>query len=419
MEFKFEGRAKIVSQVLMGIGVIALIAGFLTDGSDHHQRWWANLLVNGFFWFSLSLAALFFYALNYAVEAAWSAVIKRVFEAMWHFLPIGAGVIVVVLVAGNFFHAHHLYHWMDHTLYHEFMVVGGEETSYVDVMEEGAVANPNYDKIIAHKGAYFANWFFWLRTLMYIGTFMVFSYLFRKWSLLEDESPDLNLHYKQFRRSAVFLVLFAVFSSMLSWDWIMSIDVHWFSTLFGWYLFSGMWVGFMIFLNLALIWLRSKGYYQEVTESHMHDISKWMFAISMLWSYLWVSQFLLIWYANIPEEVTYYTQRFFSDYQIPFMLTFLVNFAVPFYSLLPRDTKRNPNFIVPVGLLIFVGHFADVYLLVIPGTMFDHNEFGIFEVGLFLGFLGLYINRTLSALSKAPLIALNHPMLQESKDLHY
>jgi hypothetical protein len=419
MEFKFEGRAKIVSQVLMGIGIIALIAGFLTDGSDHHQRWWANLLVNGFFWFSLSLAALFFYALNYAVEAAWSAVIKRVFEAMWHFLPIGAGVIVVVLVAGNFFHAHHLYHWMDHTLYHEFMVVGGEETSYVDVMEEGAVANPNYDKIIAHKGAYFANWFFWLRTLMYIGTFMVFSYLFRKWSLLEDESPDLNLHYKQFRRSAVFLVLFAVFSSMLSWDWIMSIDVHWFSTLFGWYLFSGMWVGFMIFLNLALIWLRSKGYYQEVTESHMHDISKWMFAISMLWSYLWVSQFLLIWYANIPEEVTYYTQRFFSDYQIPFMLTFLVNFAVPFYSLLPRDTKRNPNFIVPVGLLIFVGHFADVYLLVIPGTMFDHNEFGIFEVGLFLGFLGFYINRTLSALSKAPLIALNHPMLQESKDLHY
>lgn len=419
MEFKFEGRAKIVSQVLMGIGVIALIAGFFTDGSDHHQRWWANLLVNGFFWFSLSLAALFFYALNYAVEAAWSAVIKRVFEAMWHFLPIGAGVIVVVLVAGNFFHAHHLYHWMDHTLYHEFMVVGGEETSYVDVMEEGAVTNPNYDKIIAHKGAYFANWFFWLRTLMYIGTFMVFSYLFRKWSLLEDESPDLNLHYKQFRRSAVFLVLFAVFSSMLSWDWIMSIDVHWFSTLFGWYLFSGMWVGFMIFLNLALIWLRSKGYYQEVTESHMHDISKWMFAISMLWSYLWVSQFLLIWYANIPEEVTYYTQRFFSDYQIPFMLTFLVNFAVPFYSLLPRDTKRNPNFIVPVGLLIFVGHFADVYLLVIPGTMFDHNEFGIFEVGLFLGFLGLYTNRTLSALSKAPLIALNHPMLQESKDLHY
>jgi len=178
-------------------------------------------------------------------------------------------------------------------------------------------------------------------------------------------------------------------------------------------------VSFMIMLNLGLIWLRSKGYYQEVTSSHMHDISKWMFAISMLWSYLWVSQFLLIWYANIPEEVTYYTQRFFSDYQVPFMLTFAINFAVPFYTLLPRDTKRNPSFIIPVGLLIFVGHFADVYLLVIPGTLFDHNEFGIFEVALFLGFLGLYLNRTLNALSKAPLIPKNHPMLQESKELHY
>ncbi len=419
MEFKFEGRAKIVSQVLMGIGIIALIAGFLTDGSDHHQRWWANLLVNGFFWFSISLAALFFYALNYAVEAAWSAVIKRMFEAMWHFLPIGAGVIVLVLVAGYFFHAHHLYHWMDHTLYHEFVIGEGEDATYLDVMEEGAVVNPNFDAIIAHKGAYFSGWFFWLRTLVYIGTFLIFARLFRRWSLLEDEKPNLDLHYKQFKRSAIFLVVFAVFSSMLAWDWVMSIDVHWFSTLFGWYLFAGMWVGFMIFLNIALIWLRSKGYYQEVTESHMHDISKWMFAISMLWSYLWVSQFLLIWYANIPEEVTYYTQRFFTDYQVPFMVMFMVNFAVPFYTLLPRDTKRNPNFIIPVGLLIFVGHFADVYLLVIPGTMFDHNEFGIFEIGLFLGFLGLYLNRTLSALSKAPLIPVNHPMLQESKDLHY
>jgi hypothetical protein len=103
MEFKFEARTKLITQILMGIGLIALIGGFLTDGSDHHQRWWANLLINGFFWFSISLAALFFYALNYAVEASWSAIIKRTFEAMWHFLPIGGGVIILVLAAGHFF----------------------------------------------------------------------------------------------------------------------------------------------------------------------------------------------------------------------------------------------------------------------------------------------------------------------------
>jgi hypothetical protein len=151
----------------------------------------------------------------------------------------------------------------------------------------------------------------------------------------------------------------------------------------------------------------------------MHDISKWMFAISMLWAYLWVSQFLLIWYSNIPEEVTYYMQRFFTGYKWPFIIMFFVNFAVPFYVLIARDAKRNVKFVVPVAILIFVGHFVDVYLLVIPGTMFDHNVFGIFEVGLFLGFLGLFLNRSLSALASAPLIAKNHPMLEESKGLHH
>jgi len=418
MEFKFEGRAKTISLVLMGIGVVALLGGYLTDGSDHHQRWWANLLVNGFFWFSISLAALFFYALNYAVEAAWSAILKRIWEAIFKFLPIGAGVSVFILLAGQF-HAHHLYHWMDASLYHEYMVVDGDHVSYVDVMEAGAVANPNYDHLIAHKGAYFAPAFYWFRTIAYIATFLIFATLFRRWSREEDAAPSLDLHYKQFRRSALFLVFFAVFSSTLSWDWLMSIDAHWFSTLYGWYVFSGMWVSLLIFANVLLIWLRSKGHFQEVNSSHMHDISKWMFAISMLWSYLWVSQFLLIWYSNIPEEVTYYTQRFFTDYKWPFVITFFVNFAVPFYMLVARDAKRNVKFVLPVAFLIFIGHFADVYLMVIPGTMFDHNVFGLFEVGLFLGFLGLFMNRVLNALSKAPLIPVNHPMLQESKDLHH
>ena len=402
----------------MAIGVVALIGGYLTDGTDHHQRWWANLLVNGFFWFSISLAALFFYALNYAVEAAWSAILKRIWEAIFKFLPIGAGVMLFILLAGQF-HAHHLYHWMDSSLYHEYMVVEGDHVNYVDTMEAGAVTNPNYDHLIAHKGAYFAPAFYWFRTIAYIATFLIFATLFRRWSLQEDQAPRLDLHYKQFRRSALFLVFFAVFSSTLSWDWLMSIDTHWFSTLYGWYVFSGMWVSLLIFANVMLIWLRSKGYFAEVNESHMHDISKWMFAISMLWSYLWVSQFLLIWYSNIPEEVTYYMQRFFTDYKWPFIITFFVNFAVPFYMLIARDAKRNVKFVLPVAFLIFVGHFADVYLMVIPGTMFDHNVFGLFEVGLFLGFLGLFMNRVLAALSKAPLIPVNHPMLQESKDLHH
>ena len=398
MEFKFEGRAKLVTQILMVVGLVAVIGGYLADHSHGHQRWWANLLVNGYFYFSISLAALFFYALQYATESAWSVVLKRLFEAMWGFLPYGAGIIVFILLAGQF-HFHHLYHWMDSSLYD--------------------IASDNYDALLAGKQSYFTPGFFWGRTLVYIATFLGFAFMFRKWSLLEDTMPSLELHYKQFRRSALFLVFFAVFSSTLAWDWIMSIDPHWFSTLFGWYLFAGMWVSMIIFANVMMLWLRTKGYFPEVNESHMHDLGKWMFAISMLWSYLFFSQFMLIWYSNIPEEVTYYISRMLTDYKVPFLMMFLVNFMIPFYVLIARDAKRNPKFLVPVAFLIFLGHFADVYLLVIPGTMFDHNEFGLFEIGLFLGFLGLFINRTLSTLSKAPLISKNHPMLQESKDLNY
>jgi hypothetical protein len=418
MEFKFEGRAKLVTQVLMALGFIALVGGYLTDHSDHHQRWWANLLVNGFFYFSLSLAALFFYALQYITESAWSVVMKRFFEAMLGFLPYGAAVILIILLAGHF-HIHHLYHWMDTTLYHEFMTVEGGVSTYFDEPVAGAIKNPNFDHIIAAKGAYFSTWFFWLRTIIYLVTFLLFAKLFRKWSLQEDEKGGLDLHYKLFRRSALFMVFFAYFSSTLSWDWLMSIDPHWFSTLYGWYLFAGMWVGMIIFTHVTILWLKTKGYFKEITESHMHDLGKWMFAISMLWSYLFFSQFMLIWYSNIPEEVTYYVSRIFSDYKVPFVTMFLINFVVPFLVLISRDTKRNPAFLLPVAILIFIGHFTDIYLLVIPGTMFNHNVFGLFEIGLFLGFLGLFINRTLSTLSKAPLIAKNHPMLQESKDLHY
>jgi hypothetical protein len=375
-------------------------------------------LVNGFFYFSISLAALFFYALQYATESAWSVVIKRFLEAMYGYLPYGSGVILIVLLAGQF-DMHHLYHWMDQSLYYKFMTVDGGVTTYLDAEVSGAVSNPNYDHIMAGKQGYFSSWFFWLRTIIYLVTFLGFAMLFRKWSLQEDEEANLDLHYKVFRRSALFLVFFAVFSSTLSWDWLMSIDPHWFSTLYGWYLFSGMWVAMIIFSHVSLLWLRTKGYFKEVSDSHMHDLGKWMFAISMLWSYLFFCQFMLIWYSNIPEEVTYYVSRVFTDYKVPFILMFAINFVVPFLVLIARDTKRNPNFILPVAFLIFVGHFADIYLLVIPGTMFNHNVFGLFEVGLFLGFLGLFINRTLTTLSKAPLIARNHPLLQESKDLHY
>lgn len=432
MNFTFPAKTKVFTYVLMAIGLVSLIVGFFTDSAPdgwvnpeeyHHMRWWANLLVNGFFFFGIAAAALFFYALQYAAEVAWSAQLKRIFEAMYAFLPIGSIVLIIVFL-GATFHWNHIFHWMDESTYSEFVAestIGSDHPEYFSEAEEALeagvtpVENPDFDHIIAGKRAYLNNTFFWIRTLVYMATFIIFARFFRRKSLEEDRIGGLDIHKLLYKRSALFLVFFAVFSSALSWDWLMSIDTHWFSTMYGWYVFSGMWVTTMIVAVALVLWLQNKGYFEKINKSHIHDLGKWMFAISLLWSYLWFSQFMLIWYSNIPEEVTYFENRIFTDYQIPFFLMFFINFAAPFFILMARDAKRSSKYLMFVATLIFIGHFIDVYLLVIPGTMHDHNVFGLFEIGLALGFLGLFIYVVLNALSKAPLIPVNHPYLGESK----
>src|SRR5690606_5969387 len=169
--------------------------------------------------------------------------------------------------------------------------------------------SPHYDKIIAGKEAYLNQPFFWARTLVYLGVWTWFTMRFRKRSLLEDEVGGTDIHFKNVRDAAIFLVFFGFTSSTAAWDWIMSIDTHWFSTLFGWYVFSGMWISGMVVVTLLALYLRDKGLLPNLNDSHVHDLGKWVFAISFLWTYLFFSQFMLIWYSNIPEEVTYFEAR--------------------------------------------------------------------------------------------------------------
>jgi hypothetical protein len=400
MNFVFPSKLKVITFSLMGLGLVGIISGWIMgDHGDVHQRFWSNMMINGFFFTAIALGALFFYAV------AWSVQLKRIWEAMFQWLPWGLGIILLVLLVGRFGHLHHIWHWMDHDLYD--------------------VNSPKYDAIIAAKGGFFADWFYWFRTIAYVLTFLLFARFFRKQSLLEDEVGGIDIHKKLFRRSALFLVFFAVFSSTLAWDWLMSIDTHWFSTMYGWFVFSGMWVSCMIFSVILVLYLKKKGYLPHVNDSHIHDLGKWMFAISMLWSYLWFCQFMLIWYSNIPEEVQYFMTRIWtpdggaSPYRFLFFATFFVNFGLPFYILISRDAKRNPFFVTVVGMIIFVMHFVNVYLLVIPGTMGQHFH-GIewWEWLMFLGFLGLFVFVVLNALTKASLVPKNHPLLVESLNHH-
>lgn len=418
MEFVFSKKAKITFTVLILIGLIAMIFGFMNDDSHHHNRFWANIFINGFFFFAISLAGLFFLALQYATEASYMVVLKRVIESITQYIFIGATVLVVFFAAGSM-HLHHVYHWMDDAVYHEYVMESTIETDhpeYVDEKVEGAVKNDQYDAIIDGKSAYLNQPFFWIRTLIYLGVWCFFAYFFRKRSLMEDELGGSKIHFKNMGYAAIFLVFFAVTSSTSAWDWIMSIDTHWFSTLFGWYVFSGMWVSFMIFLVLFTIWLRGRGNLPFINDSHIHDIGKWMFAISFLWTYLWFSQFMLIWYSNIPEEVTYYVQRI-NDFKWLFFGIFFTNFAFPMVILMSRDAKRSIGYLIVVGVIIFIGHWFDVYMMVIPGSV-GHITFGFMEIGMFLGFLGLFLYTVFNSLSKAPILVKNHPFLEESKHLH-
>jgi hypothetical protein len=387
MEFSISSRAKNVTFALMILGMVATIVGFFGDNTEHHQRFWSNLLVNGFFFFAISLGALFFLSLQYAAEVAWGTVLKRVFEAVMGYLPVGSAILILFFLAATF-GFNHSYEWMD--------------SHHVE-----------HDEILQHKSTYLNPVFFWIRNAVYFTVFILFARAFRKRSLLEDQVGGTELHFKNYRKGATFLVLFAVFSSTLAWDWLMSLEPHWFSTLYGWYVFSGMWVTAIITFIMLTLYLKSKGHLNEVNENHLHDLGKWMFAISFLWSYLWFFQMQLIWYANIPEEVSYYQFRN-EHYKFPYYFMFVINFALPMLVLMSRDAKRNYKLLMFVGLVIFFGHWLDVFVMVMPGTVKQHWQFGLLEIGMFLMFLGLFIFVVLRELSKAPLVPKNHPYLEES-----
>lgn len=403
MEYTMSNRLKMASFIMMAIGVIALVYSFVTDHAPegvpqsewHHMRFWANLLFNSFYFMGIAVGALFFIAVQYAAEAGWSVVVKRVFEAISSFLPYGAAGLVIVLLAATF-HGNHLYHWLDSRLLDE--------------------NSEHYDAIIAGKSAYLNPVFFWIRTLLYLGVWIYFMRWFRKTSLEEDLIGGTELYFKSRKMAAIFLVFFAITSSTSAWDWLMSIDTHWYSTMYGWLTFSGIWVSAMIVSIILVLYLKSQGYLKEVNENHLHDLSKWMFAISLLWCYLWFSQFMLIWYSNIPEEVLYYIPRL-HEFKGFFLGTFFINFAFPFFILMSRDAKRQPLWTLPVAIVLFFSYWLNMYVVVYPGTV-GEPLFGFPEVGLMIGFLGLFIFVVNKTLEKAPLIVKHHPFLEESKHIH-
>ena len=200
--------------------------------------------------------------------------------------------------------------------------------------------------------------------------------------------------------------------------WIMSVDPHWFSTLFGWYVFASFFVSGITTISMVTLYLKSKGYLENVNSSHIHDLSKFMFGISVFWTYLWFSQFMLIWYSNIPEEVTYFITRI-KDYNLLFFGAVALNFLFPILVLINTDFKRVAGIVVFAGIIILFGHYIDFFNMIMPATVGDQWFIGVSEISSLLFFLGLFIFVVFNALTKVPLTPKRNPFIEESKHFHY
>jgi hypothetical protein len=394
----------LVGVVLFVIGVIALMMGGDHDtashGAEQHgggwlQRVYANLWINNVYFAGTALIGIFFVALQYVAQAGWSVSIKRIPLAFGSWLPV-AGILMLViwLVAG-----HDLFHWTHKDLYIE----GG----------------PHYDEIIAGKRAYLNTPFYLARTIIYFSLWYLFFRWMRKEMLAEDLDGSTEHWKKLIGISAGFIVIFAVSSSMSAWDWILSIDTHWFSTMIGWYVFASWFVTGLATITLITVILKENGYLSLVNANHLHDLGKFVFAFSIFWAYIWVSQYLLIYYANIPEESVYFVERVTSDQYAPvFYILLLMNFVFPFLALMTRDAKRHILFLKIVCPVVIAGHWLDFYLMVTPGTLKEHGGFGFLEIGMAMVFGVAFLFVVLNSLAKMPLVAKNHPMLEESMHHH-
>ncbi|PTX63853.1 quinol:cytochrome c oxidoreductase quinone-binding subunit 2 [Kordia periserrulae] len=375
------------------------------DIDKHHldqlqNKPWAAVYVAAFFFMMIALGVLAFYAIQRAAQAGWSPLLFRVMEGIGAYIIPGT-IIIIALIVLSFpsLHLNHLFHWMDPDL--------------IDKTNE-----LKYDKLTDGKSGWLNTTAFLVRAIIYSTIWIVYSILSRRFSVKQDNSNDNSNFKKNFRLAAVFLVLFLISESMMSWDWIMSFDHHWFSTLFGWYVFASMFVSGITVIALITIYLKSRGYLEYVNDSHLHDLAKFMFGISIFWTYLWFSQFMLIWYSNIPEEVTYFITRI-DDYTLPFFGMLGLNLIFPLLILMNSDFKRLNWIIVIAGIVILFGHYLDVFNMVMPATVGAQWSLGLAEVGAILLFLGLFIFVVFTTLTKAPLMAKRNPFIEESKHFHY
>lgn len=426
-QFIFEAKQKQFLIGMMAVGFVCLLLSYFFEPeaiaeTGFHQRFWSNLLHNASFFTGMAFMTTFVIAAFITAYSGWHVVFKRLWEAFSLFLLIGL-VLLSIIGIGNYLHLHHLYHWA----------------------AEGVTdpAGANYDEIIAGKSSFLNSGWYLFGTLIIGGVWYYIARSMRQLSIREDTERDSAGNFAVHRRmrlhAAIFLPIAAFTGPALIWQWVMSVDAHWYSTLFAWYSMTSWFLAACALTIVLLIYLKSRGYFEKVTVEHLHDIGKYMFAFSIFWAYCWFSQYMLIWYGNIGEETIYFKERL-TNYPALFYGNLAINFALPFLILMRNTTKRRTGTLVFTAMLVFIGHWVDYFYMIKPGVLNNatealhtaaaagHHESttgfipgfslpGLLEIGIMIGFLGLFIYFVFGQLAKASIDPVNDPYYDES--LHH
>lgn len=335
-----------------------------------HNRPCIAFYMATFYFIGISLGALFFLVIQYISQARWVIIISSVIESIASFIPYG-GIFIFLIFLLNVGGFYHMFHWMNPLL-----------------SENGS----NYDTIIFNKSKFFNLPFYLFRGILYIIVWTIFMSWIKLTSKKLYLTNSLNEYKRLYTISVVFISFFSITSMIMGWDWVMTMESHWFSSLFGWYVLSTYLVCGITVIVIFSTFLKSRGFLSLFNEHHLHDLSKYIFSTSLIWTYLWFSQFLLYWYGNIPEEVSYFMQRSKKYGYIHFILI-IPNFIFPLLGLISSKAKNKPKIVIIISFVILIGHMIDIYNMIMPSTVSYFYGFGAPEIGslLFVGSIFILI----------------------------
>ena len=352
------------------------------------------------FLFALSCCALFFYCIQNAAHAGWSIIILRVMEAIASFIPY-AGALVVILMILNVTHTGHIFHWMDPEL-----TTPGDK---------------NFDPILFEKKKFLNIPFYVFRTLFYVIGASFFVWKLKSLSKKVDETKSRKVYASYYSWSIGYIAFFGFCSAAWAWDWLMSIDPHWYSTMYIWYAMVSAWASALAVIILISVYLKKTGVLPQFNDNHLHDLGVFLFALSMLWTYTFFAQFMLYWYANVPEEVNYFFGRF-QYYKSVFFIILILNFLLPLSVMVSSSIKRNYKVVSIMAVIVICGQWLVYFNMVMPGTIgpfWKTPEVFLLNAGSILFGAGSFVFVVLTTLSKLQLIPVGNPFLKESKIYEY